>query len=50
MMENMNQDMIDLKYQRVDEVLVVVNKDHEEQLEVMNLEKQVTKLLELMEA
>jgi hypothetical protein len=45
-MANMNQDMIDLVHQLVDEVLVVVNTDHEEQLEVM-LEKQVTKLLEL---
>jgi hypothetical protein len=49
-MENMNQDMIDLKHQPVDEVLGVVNKDHGEQLEVMMLEKQVTKLLEPMEA
>jgi hypothetical protein len=39
--------MIDLIYQLVDEVLGVVNKDHAEQLEVMMLEKQVTKLLEL---
>jgi hypothetical protein len=36
-MVNMNQDMSDLIYQLVDEVLVVVNKDHEEQLEVMQL-------------
>jgi hypothetical protein len=50
MRENMNQDMIDLRHQLVDEVLVVVNKDHVEQLEVTMLEKRVTKLLELMEA
>jgi hypothetical protein len=46
-MVNMNQDMIDLIHLLVDEVLVEVNKGHEEVLEVTMWGKQVTKLLEL---
>ena len=42
-MENMNQDMIDLIYQLVDEVLVVVNKVLEQQIEVIMSGKQVPK-------